>query len=122
LDEVEGQSKASQNAVNTSSSIAITLPGLDAEQSKQLLQFLANLQVNKQSPPQESCGPHGTSGSQNLSTTHIASIHLTSSQYVTSANTICCTCKLEGKICDRNESTQTQEGEIVDPILINVTF
>jgi len=54
---------------------------------------LLNLQLNKQSYPKES-----SSGSQNLSTGHMVGIHLTSSQYVTSANSICCACKLEGKI------------------------
>jgi len=91
---VENQSEVSlsANAMNTSPNLAITLPGLNADQSKQLLEFLSNLQLNKQSSPQES-----SSGSQNLSTAHMTGIHLTSSQYIASANSICCTCKLEGR-------------------------
>jgi len=95
--EVEGcptvvSASNANTAVNTSPTSAITLPRLDADQSKQLLQFLTNLQLNKQASLQQS-----SSGTQNLSSAHMAGISLFSSQYVTSATSICCTCNLEGK-------------------------
>ena len=77
------------NSGSNTASPAI-LPGLDAEQSKQLMQFLANLQMNKQTTPSE------PSSSQTFSSAHMAGI--SPFQYVTSVNTVCCTCKLEGKV------------------------
>jgi len=69
----------------------LSLPGLDAEQSKQLLQFLTNLQANKQAS-QEPCVSQGSS------TAHMAGITLSTSHYIASTATICCTCKLEDSI------------------------
>jgi len=75
----------------------VQLPGLDAEQSKQLLQFLTTLQSTKQSP-QESYGSLGHSSHQEGYSAHMAGINPTLLQYIASATTVCCTCKLEGRM------------------------
>lgn len=90
----EIQAEASKPAASigscNSSVQSIALPGLDSDQSKQLLQFLANLHASKQS--------HQESFSQGVSATHMAGISLTSLQYVASADSVCCTCNLDGTI------------------------
>ena len=100
--EGDGQTEISEQSLNNSglttpitSASPITqpiLPGLDAEQSKQLLHFLANLHANKQ-PLGES-----SSSQKGFSTAYMAGIHSTSFEYAGVANSICCTCKLDGKI------------------------
>jgi len=69
---------------------SVTLPGLDVDQSTQLLQFLANLHARKQS----SQGP----ASSSVSNAYMAGINADLLKAVTSANTICYTCQLDGKI------------------------
>lgn len=68
---------------------SITLPGLDPDQSRQLLQFLAGLHASKQ--PQGSSPP-------GFSTAYMAGMNPGLLQNITFANTVCCTCKLDGKI------------------------
>ena len=87
--EEETQQDPTQPMVNSGSNKAppTILPGLDAEQSKQLMQFLATLQINKQQTT-----PSASSSSQTFSSAHMAGV--SPFQYVTSVNTVCCTCKL----------------------------
>jgi len=87
---VQPESSKNTVSVNSPSAAPVILPGLDVEQSKQLVQFLANMQMNRQ----QSVSPEPSNSSLSGSSAHMAGI----SQFITSANTICCTCKLEGKV------------------------
>ena len=92
--EEETQQDSTKTMVNSGSDFntgpPTILPGLDVEQSKQLMQFLANLQMNKQQTSSE------PSSSQTFSSAHMAGI--SPFQYVSSVNTVRCTCKLEWKV------------------------
>jgi len=93
--DAENQSEVARAATNTagpdhSTTQSVTLPGLDVDQSKQLLQFLANLLTGKQSS-QGSTHP-------GVSNAYMGGINADLLRPITSANTICCTCQLDGKI------------------------